>query len=590
MDHSDIDPNSSTTHKTILPAPPETEIFTTNGEQAEMDAYVQAFGAHQYGYNIRKGNSSTGVICHYHCHQGGSPPPRKKGSTRPSRSARIGCKFKLTARPNHQKQSWLLIHCHLGHNHPPNYNIKPRKRKQPTIIQTSADHPQSSTEGTADTIPVKRTPLKRIHLESIPLKTPKATYHHHNTSNIDVVQATMDQLSARLEALSPNSRKYKIDQMKLILEDKPHAPSPLRSLIDCSQAQEAQSFSGDDEHEISIDEMLNEFLVPVSDPESAENLFIQIAKDLIPKDTRIPIPHATNEVTYTTPSLLDNQTQSTSSNGLSEVEAHPAQAKMNDFEHQKLQCEPSSPTSHIVAEPVITRRITRRQARQNALVQTPQIINPHLPALLTKYQVASWLIPFVRDVCEVKSDGHCGFRAISVAIGQPQDDWLKICQAMEATLENYPETFNDTVLPNPRAEALVCLRTHKSNVVHQRQYWLGMPGWSGVIATTFNRPVIYYSKDCSIITFPYLTPPNENPPIVLCFANLHFCTLILDYTLPDLPIPRLCPTWARYKNDEASTWTKQWSSLIGKHTAFVNARNFRSKRARRKCTSRIHIN
>lgn len=214
--------------------------------------------------------------------------------------------------------------------------------------------------------------------------------------------------------------------------------------------------------------------------------------------------------------------------------------------------------------------ITRRQAHQCALKLKPPP-NPALPALLAKYNVKSWLAPFVSDIHEVKADGHCGFRAIATSLGRSPDDWLFIRESLAATLEQHTETFTEKQLPGTRAEALSRLRTNKLNVVLEQEHWLSMPGFGGLIATTFDRPVIYYDPaGSSLVTFPFLSPPNENPPIVLAFHNSHFCSLTLDYTLTDLPVPRLDPIWRRNHTLNASTWSDRWKPLIEKHQAFLD--------------------
>ncbi|EGG00082.1 uncharacterized protein MELLADRAFT_112177 [Melampsora larici-populina 98AG31] len=220
-----------------------------------------------------------------------------------------------------------------------------------------------------------------------------------------------------------------------------------------------------------------------------------------------------------------------------------------------------TPTTSNLSLPAPVTRITRKRARE-------------LPPLMKKYRIRERLQPFILDVCEVEPDGHCGFRAIAVALGRSQDEWLDIRQSMVKTVEIYPQLFSDDTLPQPRAEGLNRLRTRKQNVVSQQEHWLTMPGWGGVIATTFERPVIYYDPGASSqSTFPYLTGPNQHPPIVLTVASLHFCTLKLDLTLDNLPVPRLCKTWRRYRHEDASHWLDTWGPLIELNEQFVKSNN-----------------
>ncbi|KAH9815162.1 hypothetical protein DFH28DRAFT_893100 [Melampsora americana] len=556
-----VESNSPLVEEVILPAPPEIEITTTNGERDAMDDYVQDFGAYQYGYNIRKGNSTTGVICHYHCHRGGHPLNKTtKLTKRPTKSARIGCKFKLTARPNHEKKSWMLIHAHLGHNHPPDYTIKARKRKPRTVVQ-----------------PIK-TQLIHTHLaisEPQPITVPHVTESNasHKTDSNTSPKRFLTDVSARLEAMTPTTRQQKVEQIKCILNEE----STLASNFESNHYHMYKSQEVVEDHttlEELLDQMLQDILVPLCEnesPESPDNSHIQVESELIPS-----------------PCKIDNHFSETGN-----IEAHPTQTDSRcsfplvDKETLGIQvCQESNDSSityPLDPTPPICQRITRRQARQLALTQKPSVTNPVLPALLTKYEIPFWLVDFVRDLHEVKANGHCGFRAISVAIGQPQDEWLLVRTKLADTIEAHPDCFTQRQLPGTRSEALARLRTSKPNVLTEQESWLSMPGFGGVIATAFDRPVIYYGPDSNhLIMFPYASPPNENPPIVLSLCNYHYCSLTLDYTLPNLPVPRMCPIWRRYASLEASRWADNWEPLIEKHAAALKKQQGTRKSKRRK--------
>lgn len=211
-------PPPITNTEVVLPAPPEIELFTTNRD--DMDDYVQAFGAHKHGYNIRKGNSSTGLICHYHCHRGGYPP-FVEGRKQPTRSARIGCNFKMTARINHTNQSWMLIHIHLGHNHDPDHTVKPRKRrpkpKAPKLDTTKLE--PHSTHSISDNTSQEASQ----NLETSNSNEGDASIQHHNDTSL---QTTLDHVAARLNAMSPTTRQQKINQINCIISEPPSISAP----------------------------------------------------------------------------------------------------------------------------------------------------------------------------------------------------------------------------------------------------------------------------------------------------------------------------------------------------------------------------
>lgn len=247
---------------------------------------------------------------------------------------------------------------------------------------------------------------------------------------------------------------------------------------------------------------------------------------------------------------------------------------------------PSDPPLLIPTAISPTGIVTRKRARD--LAATAPVDNATLTKLLAKYHINQWLQPFVLNIQEVDSDGHCGFQAIAVSIGRSQDEWPYIRQQLELTLLKSPDIFSDQSLPDLRADGLTRLRTRKANVVSEQKYWLTMPGWGGVIATTFNRPVIFYGNCYSSqINFPYLTPPNNSPPIVLALASLHFCSLTLDFTRPNLPVPNYSTIWQQYCTPEASKWVNIWKPLIDRHADFMKTRN--GKRQSKKQAVPIHV-
>lgn len=114
----------------VFPVPPEVKI---PGDRSLMDNYVKEFVPH-HGYKIIIGHSSSKNcnIVHYDCHRGGKPhPPKPKitGTTpdlvsapKPltvTRSIKIQCPFRLTAKFDSDSNAWCLTHVQLGHNHEP---------------------------------------------------------------------------------------------------------------------------------------------------------------------------------------------------------------------------------------------------------------------------------------------------------------------------------------------------------------------------------------------------------------------------------------------------------------------------------------
>lgn len=146
-----------------------------------------------------------------------------------------------------------------------------------------------------------------------------------------------------------------------------------------------------------------------------------------------------------------------------------------------------------------------------------------------------------------------------------------------------PNIFYERTFFMPRKDAIHSLATRKPNVLSETEYWLSMPGWGGVIATTFDWPVIYFAPGmCDQTIFPFVTPPNQNPPIVLVWANYHFASLLLDFTLPNLPAPNICITWQQFCTLDSSRWPDSWKPLVDTYTEKVKANSKISQRKKAK--------
>lgn len=221
-------------------------------------------------------------------------------------------------------------------------------------------------------------------------------------------------------------------------------------------------------------------------------------------------------------------------------------------------CAPAPPT------PRVTRQSSRLKSRNEAshsksrtdhpAPASPAAQDPSVPELAESYQLPNWLIPFVQKIEEVVGDGHCGFRAIAHCIGRSQDEWSYIRKSLAEEITTHLDFYSTgrnlcsmMAADLTPAELIATIRTNKKNVIQHKEHWLRLPGLSGIVASTFDRPVIFYSKEISMTTFPYFTSSNSNPPIVIAFSKKkqHYCVLSINITDPTVPIPRVCPTWVR---------------------------------------------
>ncbi|EGG11685.1 uncharacterized protein MELLADRAFT_59596 [Melampsora larici-populina 98AG31] len=541
--------------------------------------------------------------------------------------------------------SWILIHTHIGHNHPPNPNVKPWKRhidpkagpilapgvvldaNIKTTTQSTANvtsnlskKPASTPEGSicrlinhpephveiqtliTTTTTESLKPKNNFELpdanarlpETLHVTTATPLYYDikADLKTLETLDSTISKLRGELCAMAPHRRQAVLMKIQTIISNErmvnnehklpmsflPEPPEPnlLYNLVNETPMSPYISPVPADWEELSVKSLIEDFCGPSEATTSTFNF-----EDLI--ISQPSLDDANNRLksklllppTSPPTTTLENQTNEPP---LSETQ-HLAQDIHYPNQIALLQPEASvtSPTPHPVPllgtllPPTPSPWVTRKCAREAALLHKPSVINPNLRALLAKYRLHSWLEPFVIDVQEVKADGHCGFRAIAICIGESQDKWPSIRQRIADTATSIDD---DRLLPENWDDAITRLITNKPNVLTDQQHWLGMPSWGGVIATTFDRPVLYYEPDTySQMVFPYFTAHNLNPPIVLPSPT--------DFTKPNFPAPRPCATWRQFHKNEASSWFDLWKPLIEYHADYLKGLNKRRRQKKR---------
>lgn len=228
--------------------------------------------------------------------------------------------------------------------------------------------------------------------------------------------------------------------------------------------------------------------------------------------------------------------------------------------------------------PPLTR--SRRAATSEVTVHNS---NCHIPTSLTKH-LPSWLINHIEEVKDVEGDGHCGFRAIALAIGREEEDHMSIRQDLLQDLNKNPTIYTEAVLGWTPEEAHARLNTTLENVLHDRSLWLCMPFSGTHIAQCYQRPFIFYSLSLCSTFFPLCNPSNNLDPIVIAMIDdIHYVQLRLDWTTPHTPLPTIWKPWQRYHEESAASWRTRFpESQIDAYIKFrPHCKSDRSIKAKR---------
>lgn len=151
-------------------------------------------------------------------------------------------------------------------------------------------------------------------------------------------------------------------------------------------------------------------------------------------------------------------------------------------------------------------------------------------------------------------DGNCGFRSVAVGIGLDENMWSKIRQDLLQELDNN-ELIYTAMWHNVDFQRIRDSVNFRGNGCAPRDKWMLMPATGFVIASLYNRPVIFLSVQQNYTCFPLWYGPNWSQPsgpiVIAHVRGDHYINVTLDESCP---FPPNHPQWRRYKSRDASEW------------------------------------
>jgi hypothetical protein len=167
-------------------------------------------------------------------------------------------------------------------------------------------------------------------------------------------------------------------------------------------------------------------------------------------------------------------------------------------------------------------------------------------------------------------DGHCGYRAIAISLGRPEDEWKSVREDLIAEMESKHDMYEAHFEARQRgdggvAEHVSVIRTTREEVLDTPALWLNSAQMLYIIATTYKRPFCVYGEaNDSFSALPLDGAPNDNTPIFLCYdrKGLHFLSLSL-FSSQLIPFPNVWQEWFKLCKPDAANW-------MNKHQAHFN--------------------
>ncbi|KNE91476.1 hypothetical protein PSTG_15107 [Puccinia striiformis f. sp. tritici PST-78] len=167
----------------------------------------------------------------------------------------------------------------------------------------------------------------------------------------------------------------------------------------------------------------------------------------------------------------------------------------------------------------------------------------------------------VSKAFNVKADGHCGYWAVSWALGRGQGDYMKIREELVKEVMDRREWYSKHSFFATIDSILNRLTVNSPKPCHVGK-WMSMPTMGDIIANAYQRSVFFFSAIWSQTFFPHSCLPNNNPPIFLALVSKHFIPLSLN--TPSLfPAPQLLTKdWTPKASPEALKWQPQYEECF----------------------------
>lgn len=178
-----------------------------------------------------------------------------------------------------------------------------------------------------------------------------------------------------------------------------------------------------------------------------------------------------------------------------------------------------------------------------------------------KNSTPKFMEKYILSYTNVRGDGNCGFRAIAISLGKPEDEWPSIRHDIFNELANRRDHYVQLFLEG---------ENEYNNVVSIVQWekgpcgidnWMLMPSFGYPIANTFQRPIHYFSRHQCLTFLPDNIPLNRNQPIAFAFIDTqnHYIAIKLK---PNAPVPTIVQGWQNICLDKSKIWAKLFEGRI----------------------------
>ncbi|OAV86733.1 hypothetical protein PTTG_29752 [Puccinia triticina 1-1 BBBD Race 1] len=146
-----------------------------------------------------------------------------------------------------------------------------------------------------------------------------------------------------------------------------------------------------------------------------------------------------------------------------------------------------------------------------------------------KHQCPPLVLPYIKRIFDPPSDGHCGFHAVSRALGYDNEGCYRVREEMIEEISKNKNTYTKLLGgANKLAKVVDGLKVGEKKGPVGPSKWLNQLSHGQILADLYVRPVVFISLKSSSSFIPLRLGPDQSPdttPIYLLHVDNNHWTL-----------------------------------------------------------------
>ncbi|MBW0534084.1 hypothetical protein O181_073799 [Austropuccinia psidii MF-1] len=171
-----------------------------------------------------------------------------------------------------------------------------------------------------------------------------------------------------------------------------------------------------------------------------------------------------------------------------------------------------------------------------------------------------FIFKYTFKAINVQGDGNCGYRTVSHYIYKTQDQWADVRGDLAEEIQQNQDLYEamNTLIPSV-FYYLERIEWYEDVGQAPKSKWMSMPDMGDPISNKYQRPVLFYSTVQYFSFFLYFCPPNDNPPIFICFLDSFSHFVPLDRIISKFyPVPPTTVNWEFHAQPQALGWADEF--------------------------------